>query len=593
MCKEEKNIAIVHCSNFQIPLFCFFVDGITKDTVYLNYELAQMINGNVEIDFIFIEPKSSVGKLKLSDKYKKALIGYPVVGRDMDIFFMYHGRLCSKRVSSDEIGFIKNDTVFEKYEKKSIQDIYELPTNKHIEERILRLAKNGLKQNLLIVGESGTGKTYLLKCMERMILECRKLDLLRLIAEYESSNQDYINSFLEMENGILLIDDICILSKQGAIYLADKLQKLNEKNVLIIATSRLPPYSLNYAFQQIFQTSLHINSLSNIERRSIIQNLCTNVEISKENIDFIVKETSGVTQGELRSICKLVSSIIPFENSKFISIVKSISTSEKPLQLRHVGKSQRIAGYKSVVNDIRIFLRTAFSNEKSFQGMLNFKGILLHGPSGNGKSHIIRSLCEEFEVPFFVLEFDKVFSRYLGDSEKTIRDIFNSARFFAPSAIVIENLDAIGGQRNDQSAVGGRVLSTLLNEINGVTKQDKVIIIGTTNAIDLIDSALIRAGRFDRIIEIGYPTEEDRIEIIQMFREKTPVDKDISNELLAKITEGYSCSEIQSFFRYSALQALQNNENEVTMKYFNQGKERLEERRKITTIMQKQKSNNF
>ncbi|KAH0787537.1 AAA family ATPase [Histomonas meleagridis] len=418
--------------------------------------------------------------------------------------------------------------------------------------------------------------------MEHHVEGCMRLDLLRMISDYETGKSEYIDSILSMEDGILLIDDICILSKQGAVYLSDKLSTLADKPVLVIATSRVPPYSLPYVIQPFFQTSLHINALTHNERRSIINELCANMDLSNENIDFIVKETSGVTQGELRSLCQLVPSIVPFENQKFISIVKTIATSEKPLMLRHTSIAQKIGGYKSVVDEIRLFLNITLGNDSSAQSMLQYSGILLHGPSGNGKSLIIRSLCEEFEVPFFILEFDKIFSRYLGDSEKSIRDAFTAARFFSPCAIVIEDIDAIGAKRNDESAVGGRVLSTLLNEIDGITKHDRVLMIATTNAPDLIDSALIRVGRFDKLIEVGNPTKEDRICMFKLFMEKTPVSKDVSCEMLADMTEGYTCAEVNSFFRFSALQALQKDEQEVSLEYFKKGKERVSERKRAT-----------
>ena len=159
----------------------------------------------------------------------------------------------------------------------------------------------------------------------------------------------------------------------------------------------------------------------------------------------------------------------------------------------------------------------------------------------------------------------------------------------SPSAIVIEDIDAIGSKRNDDSGVGGRVLSTLLNELDGVDKKSKVIVIATTNAQEIVDPALLRPGRFDRIGQIGMPGEDDRREIFEILREKTPVDDDVKNEWLASITSNYSCAEIQSFFRFSALQALKEGKESVTKDYFILGQKRIEERKKSFQNLPKNK----
>jgi transitional endoplasmic reticulum ATPase len=239
----------------------------------------------------------------------------------------------------------------------------------------------------------------------------------------------------------------------------------------------------------------------------------------------------------------------------------------------------RFAGYQLILDEIRLFLKVTFSDDQDLMALLQYRGILLHGPSGNGKSLLVKKLSEEFEVPFFVLEFDKVFSKYLGESEKSIRDVFNSARFFAPCVIVIEDVDAIGGKRNKESGVGERVLSTLLNEIDGVSSTRQVLAIGTTNAPELVDSALLRPGRFDRLIEIGPPSAADRCSLFDLFRSSTPVSPSITSLWLTELTDGFTCAEIGSLFRFSALHALREGASAIESGHFDSGLRLLQNRR--------------
>jgi len=391
----------------------------------------------------------------------------------------------------------------------------------------------------------------------------------------KASLSSALNGF---NDGLLLIDDICILSKEAATVLADELRKLKDQPIVVIATSRLPTFSLPISFQHFFPISLSINSLSIEHRKDIIRSY------HRDNVELIAKQTAGLTRGELATVCRLLKDDV----SNLSEVLRCVSIPDRPLQLPSV--HEEFAGYQAILDELRLFFRVLFTENGDRVSLLGYNGILLHGSSGNGKSSLIRKLHEEFEVPFFVLEIDKIFSKFLGDSEKSIREIFNSARFFAPCVLVIENIDAIGSKRNDESGVGGRVLSTLLNEIDGISETRKVLTIGTTNAIELVDSALLRPGRFDRLIEIGFPPMRDRVAIIEMLRRSTPVSEDVTSESLAGMSEGFSCADVISFFRYSALQALFADEPVVTLKYFEIGIERLRERRAaLAPILQKKR----
>jgi ATP-dependent 26S proteasome regulatory subunit len=418
----------------------------------------------------------------------------------------------------------------------------------------------------------------MIKYLCRHCLASLRLDLLDLIANLDAGNRDYLRSLLRpFVEGVLLIDDVCILSKQILVILVDELAKLKSLPIIIIATSRLAPFSLPAALQEFFPFAMGINSLSVSCRREIIRS-----EVTGE-LDVLAKETAGLTRGELVTVCRLLKG----NEMNVQRVMQCVSISERPHQMATT--HENFAGYGSILSELRLFLSVVLGEDDSRSSLLQYSGIMLHGPPGNGKSLIIRKLHEESEVPFFMIEVDQIFSKYLGESEKAIREVFSSARFFAPCVVVIENIDGLGSKRNDESGVGGRVLSTLLNEIDGITATRKVLTIATTNAPELVDSALMRPGRFDRLIEIGYPTMEDRLAMFDLLRSGTPVSSDVGSDHLARLTEGFSCADVVSFFRFSALQALYENEDVVSTQYFEIGMQRHQERRKALEVIDKRK----
>jgi energy-coupling factor transporter ATP-binding protein EcfA2 len=434
-----------------------------------------------------------------------------------------------------------------------------------------------IAKSLLICGESGSGKSHLLKFIRRNIRESRSLNILKFLADLEAGKSDYIRQILDdFSDGIVLIDDLDLLPEQAISSLTSHLQKLQDFPVLMIATSRIPTFSLPFALEALFPTCVTINSLSADQRRLFILSITSYPE---KKLDKIVKATAGLTRGELSTICEIF-----LKKTGKLSVGKltySLVLASRPLVLS--GTNLAVCGYHKVMDELRLFIKVTLN--QSSTTLIQQKGVLLHGPSGNGKSLMIRKLSDEFNIPFFILEFERIFSRYLGESEKSIRDVFNSARFFSPCVIVIENLDAIASKRNDESGVGGRVLSTLLNELDGISKNAGVLTIAATNALKLVDSALLRPGRFDLLLEVENPSFEERKEMFEEWRKKTPVCGDVESDWLAALCEGMSCAEVKSFFRISGLQALHDGEDSVSRCYFEMGLEKLQKRKSALSFI--------
>lgn len=152
---------------------------------------------------------------------------------------------------------------------------------------------------------------------------------------------------------------------------------------------------------------------------------------------------------------------------------------------------------------------------------------------------------------FFLSHSPEIFSKYLGETEEKVRKLFASAKRMAPCIVFIDEMDAIGSKRGADlsGGVNERVLSTLLNEMDGVEGRQGVVVIGCTNRPDHIDDAILRPGRLDQLVYIGLPTLEDRVDIVKSYISRMSVDQDIDPEELAKQTEFCTGADIENLFR--------------------------------------------
>ncbi len=177
------------------------------------------------------------------------------------------------------------------------------------------------------------------------------------------------------------------------------------------------------------------------------------------------------------------------------------------------------------------------------------KGILLYGPPGTGKTLLARAVANESEANFISIKGPELLSKWVGESERGVREIFHKARQSAPCVVFMDELDSLVPTRGSfagESQVTERVLSQILTELDGLEELRDVVIVGATNRPDMIDQALLRPGRFDKLLYVGVPNLEARKEILQIHLNGRPLAKDVGVEELAKKTEGYSGADIQS-----------------------------------------------
>lgn len=154
-------------------------------------------------------------------------------------------------------------------------------------------------------------------------------------------------------------------------------------------------------------------------------------------------------------------------------------------------------------------------------------GIMLYGPPGCSKTMIAKALATESGLNFIAIKGPELFSKYVGDTEKAIREIFHKARLSSPSIIFFDEIDAMASQRgSDETSVGDRALCQLLNEMDGVESRAQVIVVAATNRLDIIDSALLRPGRFDRLIYVPLPGIKAREDIFRINTSKMQLHQD-------------------------------------------------------------------
>eukprot|EP01053_Blabericola_migrator_P011540 Blabericola_migrator_1__11539@NODE_689_length_6864_cov_83_601000_g500_i0_p1_GENE_NODE_689_length_6864_cov_83_601000_g500_i0NODE_689_length_6864_cov_83_601000_g500_i0_p1_ORF_typecomplete_len808_score166_76AAA/PF00004_29/1_9e21AAA/PF00004_29/9_8e40RuvB_N/PF05496_12/5_1e05RuvB_N/PF05496_12/9_6e10AAA_22/PF13401_6/2_4e09AAA_22/PF13401_6/0_0012IstB_IS21/PF01695_17/2_2e07IstB_IS21/PF01695_17/0_0045AAA_5/PF07728_14/4_7e06AAA_5/PF07728_14/0_00079AFG1_ATPase/PF03969_16/3_4e06AFG1_ATPase/PF03969_16/0_0033A len=207
-----------------------------------------------------------------------------------------------------------------------------------------------------------------------------------------------------------------------------------------------------------------------------------------------------------------------------------------------------IGGYEHVKDSLKECVEwpIKYANLFSQLGLTAPRGILLYGPPGNSKTILAKAVASQAKMNFISVKGPEIFSKWLGDSEKTIRTIFRKARQHAPTVIFFDEIDALGVDRQRQGGGTGaeaRVLSQILNEMDGIGASKQVIVIGATNRPDLLDSALMRPGRFDRLVYVSLPDAEARAKIFRIHLRAVSADEDLIKHL-AETTSGYSGAEI-------------------------------------------------
>ena len=316
-------------------------------------------------------------------------------------------------------------------------------------------------------------------------------------------------------------------------------------------------------------------------------------EIVKESVDYMINNLTSVTYGfvgaDLEALCKeaamlALRRVLPqiswkkeeelppevleklrvtkrdFENA--LKIVEPSAMREVLVEVPKV-RWKDIGGLENVKKTLQEIVEWPLKHPDSFKrlGIKPPKGILLYGPPGTGKTLLAKAVANESDANFISIKGPEVFSKWVGESEKHIREIFKKARQVAPTVIFFDEIDSLAPARGISAGtrVNENVVSQILTEMSGLEELHNVVVIAATNRPDILDPALLRPGRFDRQIFVPAPDEKARLEILKVHTRDMPLSKDVNLKKLAKETEGCSGADLEALVREAGLEALRKS----------------------------------
>ncbi|MFB5623408.1 MAG: CDC48 family AAA ATPase [Nitrosopumilus sp.] len=499
------------------------------------------------------------------------------------------------RITYDELGGLKNEV-------QKIREMVELPM-RHPElfDKIGVEAPKGV----LLYGPPGTGKTLLAKAVAgETNAHFISLSGPEIMGKHYGESEERIREiFTQAEENapsIIFIDEIdSIAPKRDEVSgelekrIVSQLLTLMDgmksrgKVVVIAATNR--PDSIDPALRRPgrFDREIEIGIPDDEGRFDILSIHTRGMPIDdKVDLKQISKTTHGFVGADLevlskeaamRSLRRILPEIDLDEEKISSEILQKIQiTSDdfrdalkevRPSALREVQVQIPNVSWDDVggLDELKEELKEAVEWPIKYKDAYDFvdvespKGILLHGPPGTGKTLIAKALAKMTESNFISIKGPELLSKWVGESEKGVREIFRKARQAAPCIIFLDEVDALvprRGSGGSDSHVTENVVSQILTEIDGLEELHNVLIIGATNRLDIVDEALLRPGRFDRIIKVPNPDEKGRQHIFEIHTKKKPLASDVKISEIVKLTDDFSGAEIAAVTNRAAIAAL-------------------------------------
>lgn len=503
------------------------------------------------------------------------------------------------RVTYEEVGGLRREI-------KAMREIVELPL-KH-PELFVRL---GIEPHsgILLYGPPGCGKTLLAKVMasesEANMFPINGPEIMnKYYGETEAKLRDIFKEAKDNSPSIIFIDEIdAIAPKREEAYgdvekrvvaqLLALMDGLNDRGNVIVLGATNRPDSIDPALRRPgrFDREFEISVPNEDERLEILEIYTRSMPIS-EDIDLkdLSSELHGYTGADIKSLCReaalksirrylpeidLETEKIPSEvlQSMQIKLIDFYDAMQDvvPTAMRefYVERSKvwwhDVGGLDDVKKSLSDNLAMAMKEPAKFtkMGIRPPKGALIYGPPGCGKTLLARALATETGANMILVRGPEILSKWLGESEKAIREIFRKAKTSSPCVVIFDELDSIAKSKSGEGGTGETILSQLLTEIEEGSSS-RVVIIGITNRPDVLDNSLLRTGRLDLVLYVGPPDEKGRLEIIKILTRKMPLASDVKLQEIAVATQNFSGADLAALCREAAVEAMRNNAPKIS-----------------------------
>ncbi|XP_033248612.1 ATPase family protein 2 homolog isoform X1 [Drosophila miranda] len=471
----------------------------------------------------------------------------------------------------------------------------------------LRTLPAGLKvsRGMLLYGATGCGKSMVLEAMTAVADDRshRNVQIIRInsgevYSKFLGETEQNLAAIFERayahypQPTLLLIEDVhnlCpkqesndMVKRVSLAFLAllDQLssprQLRGSRTFLLATSSQIDALHPSIRRAGRLDSELELGVPSPQARQAIIECLIQSVEhqLTSEDVGQIATISHGYVGADLANL--VYTAILQAQPQALqLRHLQEALISVKPSAMREVLIECPNVQWSDIggQSELRLAMQQAIEwpllHAEKFQrlGIKPPRGILMFGPPGCSKTMIAKALATESKLNFLSIKGPELFSMWVGESERAVREVFRKARQVAPSIVFFDEIDAIGGERAEGegsgsgsgSSVKERVLTQLLTELDGVEALQNVTIVAATNRPDLIDKALLRPGRIDRILYVGLPKADARSEILRIKLRPMPLSKDVEVDKLVELTDGYSGAEIQAVCHEAAMRALEQS----------------------------------
>ncbi|KAM7022010.1 ATPase family gene 2 protein homolog A [Passerculus sandwichensis] len=506
---------------------------------------------------------------------------------------------CQSRVTYDMIGGLGSQL-------RTIRETVELPLK---QPELFKSYGIPPPRGVLLYGPPGTGKTMIAKAVANEVgAHVTVINGPEIISKFYGESESRLRQIFAEASlcrpSIIFIDELDALcpKREGAqnevekrvvaslLTLMDGIGSEGSEGQLLVLGATNRPHALDAALRRPgrFDKEIEIGIPNAQDRLDILQKLLKKVphSLTAEQLAHLADSAHGYVGADLAALCKeaglcalrralgrrpglgdtAVAGSVMIAFNDFLQGMKDV----RPSAMREVAIDVPKVSWSDIggLEDVKLKLKQAvewpLKHPESFirMGIQPPKGVLLYGPPGCSKTMIAKALAHESGLNFLAVKGPELMSKYVGESERAVREIFRKARAVSPSILFFDEIDALAVERGNSSGAGNvadRVLAQLLTEMDGIEQLKDVTILAATNRPDMIDKALLRPGRIDRIIYVPLPDAATRREIFRLRFQSMPVSDDVCLAQLVEHTQKYSGAEITAVCREAALLALQED----------------------------------